>query len=77
MRKWQSRWQNSLKGKWTFRLAPDVTFWMKNVNFELNNYATQFLTGYECFKKYLHRFSHDTSPKCPNCVCGAYLDMLP
>ena len=30
MYKWQSRWESSLKGKWEFRLVPDVTLWIKN-----------------------------------------------
>ena len=41
---------------------------MKNKHCELNYYVTQFLTGHGCFRKYLHRFGHDTSPICPNCV---------
>ena len=41
---------------------------MKNKPCELNYYVTQFLTGHECFRKYLHRFGHDTSPISPNCV---------
>ena len=68
MHKWQSRWESSLKGRWTFRLIPDVTLWMNNKHCELNYYVTQFLTGHGCFRKYLHRFGHDTSPICPNCV---------
>ena len=68
MRKWQSRWESSLKGRWTFRLIPDVTLWMKNNHCELNYYVTQFLTGHGYFRKYLHRFGHDTSPTCTNCV---------
>ena len=68
MRKWQPRWESSLNERWKFRLVPDVTRWMKNEHCELNYYVTQFLTGHGCFKKYLHRFGHDTSPLCSNCV---------
>ena len=68
MHKWQSRWESSLKGRWTFRPVTDVTLWMKNKHCELNYYVTQFLTGHECYKKYLHRFGHNTSPICSNCV---------
>ena len=66
MRKWQSLWESSLKGRWTFHLIPGVTLWMKNN--ELNYYVTQFLTGHGCFRNYLHRFGHDTSPIFPNYV---------
>ena len=45
-----------------------VTLWMSNNHCELNYYMTKFLTGHGCFRKYLHRFGHDTFPKCPNCV---------
>ena len=41
---------------------------MRNNHCQLNCYVTQFLTGHGCFRKYLHRFGHDTSPTCPNCV---------
>ena len=69
MRKeWQSRWESSLKGRWTFRLILGVTLWKRNNHCVLNYYVTQFLTGHGCFRKYLHRFGHDTSPTWPNCV---------
>ena len=68
MHKWQSRWESSLKGIWTFHIVPDMTTWMGNKYCELNYYVTQLLTGHGCFKKYLHRFGHDTSPICPKCV---------
>ena len=48
MHEWQSRWENSLKGSWTFRLS--------NAHCELNFYLTLFLTGHGCFRKYLYRF---------------------
>ena len=41
---------------------------MRNNHCELNYYVTQFLTDHGCFRKYLHRFGHDTSPTCLNCV---------
>ena len=37
-----------------------TTPWMRNKHCELNYYVTQFLNGHECFRKYLHRFGHDT-----------------
>ena len=41
---------------------------MKNEHCVLNYYVTQLVTGHASFKKYLHRFCHDTSPIYPNCV---------
>ena len=66
MRKWPSRWQNSLRGRWTFRPVSNITFEMENEQCELNFFVIQFLTGHECFRKYLQRFSHDTFPMCLN-----------
>ena len=36
MHKWQSRWESSLKGRWTFQLVPDITPLMENKHCELN-----------------------------------------
>ena len=52
MHKWQSRWEKSLRGRWTSPL------WLENEHCELNYYVTQFLMGHGCFRKYLHRFGH-------------------
>ena len=40
----------------------------ENKHYELNYYVIQFLTCHGSFRKYLHRFGHDTSPICPNYV---------
>ena len=37
-------------------------------------YLTQFLSGHGCFRAYLHRFGHDSSPECPACA-GAEKDV--
>ena len=49
-------------------IVPDITTWMGKKHCVLNYYMTQFLTGLACFRKYLHKFVHDTSPIYPNCV---------
>ena len=64
----KSRWESSLRERWTFHLAPYIIPWMKNKHCELNYYVTQFLIGHGCFRKYLHRFGYDSSPTWPNCV---------
>ncbi|KAH8395953.1 hypothetical protein KR222_007052, partial [Zaprionus bogoriensis] len=30
----------------------------------LDFYLTQFLSGHECFRQYLHKYVHDTTPVC-------------
>lgn len=65
---WQDRWNRSTKGRWTYRLIPRIEPWLNRKHGETNFYLTQFLTGHGCYRKYLHRFGHDSSPKCPSCV---------
>lgn len=64
---WQNRWNESQKGRWTFRLIPNVKDWADRKHGELNYHFTQFLTGHGGYRKYLHRFGHDESPLCPTC----------
>ena len=35
---------------------------------DCNYQLTQFLSGHGGYRKYLHRFGHDSSPFCPVCV---------
>lgn len=67
MRKWQLAWNSSSKGRWTFRLIPNLSLWVNRKHGEVNFYLTQFLSGHGCFRKYLHRFGHAESPLCPSC----------
>lgn len=64
---WQSRWDATMKGEWTRQLIPNIMEWLNRPHGENNFYMTQFLTGHGCFRKYLYKFGHDTSPLCPNC----------
>lgn len=66
--KWQSRWNSASKGRWTHTLIPNITSWLERKHGETTYYMTQFLTGHGCFRKYLHRFGHDSSPLCPDCM---------
>ena len=65
---WQQRWDATPKGRWTHRLIPDIEKWISRKHGEVNYYLTQFLSNHGCFRKYLHRFGHDSSPFCPTCM---------
>lgn len=65
--KWQQQWNNAEKGRWTYRLIPNVSIWTTRAHGEINFQLTQFLSGHGCFKQYLHRFGHARSPLCPEC----------
>lgn len=65
--KWQQEWNNAEKGRWTYRLIPNVSLWVNRKHGEVNFHLTQFLSGHGCFRKYLHRFGHASSPCCPDC----------
>lgn len=65
--RWQNRWNASPKGRWTYRLLPDITIWYNRKVGELNFYITQFLTGHGVYRNYLYKYGHDDSPLCPHC----------
>jgi len=67
MVKWQQEWNTAVNGRWTYRLIPDLSIWMKRKHGEVNFYLTQFLSGHGCFRQYLHRFGHAVTPVCPEC----------
>lgn len=67
MGRWQEDWDNSVKSRWTHRLIPNVTVWVNRKYGEINFHLTQVLSGHGCFRQYLHRFGHASSPNCPNC----------
>lgn len=68
MVKWQRAWDSSTKGRWTHRLIPEIGTWVKRRHGEITFHLTQVLTGHGCFRQYLHRFGHSTSPECPACA---------
>lgn len=68
LERWQSRWDSSSKGRWTYKLIPDIRTWIERKHGECSYQLTQFLSGHGGYRKYLHRFGHDTSPICPQCV---------
>lgn len=68
MVRWQREWTSSTKGRWTYRLIPDITGWVDRRHGEVNFHLTQFLSGHGCFRQYLHRFGHAETPVCPECA---------
>lgn len=68
LERWQSRWDSSSKGRWTFKLIPDITTWIERKHGECSYQMTQFLSGHGGYRNYLYRFGHDASPMCPHCV---------
>lgn len=71
---WQARWSVSEKGRWTHKLIPDVGVWLQREHGQLNYYLTQFLSGHGCFRSYLYKFGHDSSPFCQRCSDDVYED---
>lgn len=67
IRRWQAQWDTAVKGRWTYRLIPQLDAWLNRNHGEVNYWLTQMLTGHGCFRSYLHRFNRDDSPECPAC----------
>lgn len=67
MSAWQQQWDSSDKGRWTYRLIPNIETWSTRKHGETNFHLTQLLSGHGCYRKYLYRFGHDESPYCPAC----------
>lgn len=66
--RWQTMWNASTKGRWTYRLIPKVEIWVNRSHGELNYYLTQVISGHGCFRAYLYKFKCDDSPDCSACV---------
>lgn len=64
---WQTRWNQSQKGHWTFRLIPSFKKWVNRRHGEVNFYLTQLLTSHGCFRGYLHKYKIEDTPSCPTC----------
>ena len=64
---WQTKWETSNKGRWTFSLIPNIQTWINRKHGNVNFALTQFLSGHGCFREYLHRFKRADSPYCLHC----------
>lgn len=65
--KWQKEWDESSKGRWTYRLIPDIHAWLKRKWGNIDYHITQFLTGHGCFNAYLKRFKKRSDAVCMYC----------
>lgn len=70
MSKWQRRWDESTKGRWTHRLVGDLSTWVGRKHGELSYHLTQAMTGHGCFGSYLKRIKKIASAECPHCDTG-------
>ncbi|KAL7302690.1 hypothetical protein TKK_0004745 [Trichogramma kaykai] len=67
LRRWQSRWDRSTKGRWTHRLIPNISLWIDRRHGEVDYHLTQLPTGHSYFKHHSQRYDHNTSADCPAC----------
>ncbi|CAB0040764.1 unnamed protein product [Trichogramma brassicae] len=67
LRRWQSRWDRSPKGRWTHRLIPNIRSWIERRHGEVDYHLTQLLTGHGYFKHHSQRYDHNASAVCPAC----------
>lgn len=65
---WQTRWQTSQRGRWTYQLIPELDAWTQCSHKTLDYHISQFLTDHGCFRAYLHRFRHVDSVQCLYCI---------
>lgn len=68
--KWQERWDQSLSGRWTHRLIPNIEKWLDRKHGGIDFYITQALSGHGCFKAYLHKYLRKNSSTCDYCNEG-------
>ena len=60
---WQTRWDTSEKGRWTYSLIPKVKRRLE-IPLEVDHYVTQFLTGHGDFNAKLESFALRASGGC-------------
>jgi hypothetical protein len=65
---WQKQWDDSGKGRWTYRLIQSISKWMDRPHGEINFHMTEFLSGHGGFREYLHRIGRAATPYCPKCI---------
>lgn len=65
---WQARWDRSNKGRWTYRLLPDIGRWLTKPPLTLTFRLMQVLSGHGCFRSYLKRFNRADDSYCVYCV---------
>ncbi|CAB0041810.1 unnamed protein product [Trichogramma brassicae] len=67
LRRWQVKWEQSTKGRWTHRLIPHIKGWVERRHGEMSYHLTQLLTGHGYFKHHSQRYDNNASARCPVC----------
>lgn len=63
LQEWQNRWDNSTKGRWTYKWIPSIRDRL-NYPMELDYYTTQYLGGHGDFNGKLYELKLKASPRC-------------
>jgi len=69
---WQEKWDNSIKGRWTYKFFPDVRQ-RKQLPIPIDHYIAQIVTGHGDFNGKLRQFNLSESPQCS---CGHEEEMV-
>ncbi|XP_046145762.1 uncharacterized protein LOC123989125 [Osmia bicornis bicornis] len=64
LHRWQQRWMEEARGRWTASLIPSLAPWLNRKHGEVDYYLTQFLSGHGYFRAYLFRMGKATPPMC-------------
>lgn len=67
MQRWQTKWEQSTKGRWTYRLIPNLQIWINRRHKEIDYFLAQALSGHGCFRAYLYKRNRAESPNCVYC----------
>jgi hypothetical protein len=67
IKKWQREWEESDKGRWTYKLIRELKPWIDRRHGEITFHMTQCLTGHGVFNKFLHKIGKSTTPQCMYC----------
>ncbi|CAB0044081.1 unnamed protein product [Trichogramma brassicae] len=65
--KWQDRWDQASKGRWTHRLILNIAEWVERGHGEVNYNLTQLLCGNGYFNSHSQRYENTLSARCPAC----------
>jgi hypothetical protein len=67
LNKWQKKWLQTEKGKWTKTLIKIIGPWYNRRHSQLNYWLTQGLTGHGCFPAFLLKFKRTEAPNYNYC----------
>lgn len=74
LNEWQTRWDNSIKGRHLYQYFPSIRDRLSKTWLEIDHCVSQFLTGHGNFKCKLFSFKLVESPACPCSVLGCEYD---